>query len=268
MSGERFPLLLYHSVADAADPRFSDWVVTSELFGRHMDELAARGYRALTVRELAECGFGAGGAAPESAVAITFDDGFEDFYTAALPVLIRHDLSATVFITTGRVGSTSSWLARFGEGERRLMNWRQIREISAVGMECGAHGHSHIQLDAVSTRRAREAIQLSRFALEGVIGPVTSFAYPHGYHSRRVRAEVRRAGFEQACAVSSGSPGDRYAITRAVIRGGTTAESLLDVLEGRRPAPAQRPLRRVAWRALRRAGAEPLVDRVRGAGDD
>ena len=260
------PLLLYHSVADATDPRFAEWAVSEKAFAAQMDALAREGYSALTVREVAERAFGRGGALPDRALAITFDDGFEDFYTAAWPHLERNGLTATVFVTTGHVGSTSVWLGSHGEGDRPLMSWSQIADISAAGIECGAHAHTHVQLDAVPRWRAREEIERSRRALAGVVGPPSSFAYPHGYHSRRVRQEVRRAGFASACAVADGlasASDDPYAIPRVVVRGGTSVESLLRVLEGQRSTARPRPLRRAAWRSLRRAGAEPLVERLR-----
>jgi peptidoglycan/xylan/chitin deacetylase (PgdA/CDA1 family) len=262
----RLPVLLYHSVADATDPRFAEWVVSPQLFATHMDMLANEGYSALRVRELAARGFGRTEAVPGRAVAITFDDGFEDFYTTAWPHLRRNGLTATVFVTTGHVGSTSVWLERQGERDRPLMSWSQIAEISAAGIECGAHGHTHVQLDAVSPSRAREEIERSKRALAAVSGPVASFAYPHGYHSRRVRREVRRAGFATACAVADGlasASDDPYAISRAVVRAGTSVDELARILQARDATRRSRHMRRAAWRSLRRAGAEPLVERVR-----
>jgi hypothetical protein len=58
---------------------------------------------------------------------------------------------------------------------------------------------------------------------------------------------------------------DPYAITRAVVRADTGVDELGAILEGRRPAAPRRPLRRLAWRAVRRAGAEPVVGRLRGS---
>lgn len=260
------PILLYHSVANDADPRFAEWTVSPDLFAGHMDALASEGYRTLTVGELVQRGFGRKEGVPERTVVITFDDGFEDFYTTAWPQLRRTGLSASVFVTTGLVGSTSTWLERCGEGERPLMSWSQVAEISAAGIECGAHCHAHLQLDLVPLPHVREQIERSRRALAEVIGPVTSFAYPHGYHSRRVRREVRRAGFTSACAVGDGlaaASDDPFAITRAVVRRGTSVETLLSLVGGAQPTRRSRPVRRIAWRSLRRAGAEPLVERLR-----
>ena len=260
----RLPVLLYHSVADAVDPRFAEWAVTPALFASHLDPQASSGYTALTMRELWRRAFGVA-PLPDRCVAITFDDGFRDFHTAAWPRLAHAGMPATVFVTTGCVGATSRWLARHGEGERPMMRWEEISEISEAGIECGAHGHTHVQLDVVSRARARDEVGHSVRALEAAAGPVASFAYPHGYHSRTVRGEVRRAGLAGACAVADGlasTADDRFALPRVVVRAGTPAEAVLRRIEADRPVARRRPLRRTAWRAVRRAGGEPLAERA------
>lgn len=262
----RLPVLLYHSVGEPRDPRFAEWVVAPEQFEAQMGLLVAEGYSALTVSELAELLGDRRRPFPERAVAITFDDGFADFHTIAWPHLRRNGLTATVFVTTGYVGSTSGWLSDVGEGSRPLMSWAQVGELASAGIEIGAHGHTHVQLDTVRMRAAAEEIRRSKSALEEVIGPVRSFAYPHGYHTRAVRREVRRAGFGSACAVGDGiaaASDDKYAITRAIVRGTTGIETFARMAEGRYPRARPRLVRRAAWRAVRRAGAEPLVGRVR-----
>jgi peptidoglycan/xylan/chitin deacetylase (PgdA/CDA1 family) len=263
----RLPILLYHSVARGVDPRFATWSVTPGRFAAHLDALVGEGYRALTMRDLRRRWLDGGGTLPDRFVVITFDDGFQDFHTNAWPELAHRGMPATVFVTTGCVGATSAWLERQGEGDRPLMDWEEIGEVAAAGIECAAHGHMHVQLDTVSRARARAEIVASRRSLEAVVGPVESFAYPHGYHSRTVCDEVRRAGLASACAVADGiasAASDRFAIPRLIVRDETTAETLLRRLEEEAPAPRRRPLRRAAWRAVRRAGAEPLVERSIG----
>lgn len=263
----RLPMLLYHSICERPDPRFAEWAVTPAMFGAQMDRLAAEGYRTITVRELAARAFGAGPPLGEREIAVTFDDGFADFHEAALEHLLRNGQTATVFVTTARIGATSSWLRRLGEGERPMMSDGQLAEIAAEGIELGAHGHTHAQLDTVSRAAVVEEIERSRDALERV-APVSSFAYPHGYSSRRVRRAVQRAGFGCACSVDDAiatTGDDRYALARLIVRGATGCDELIELLRGdtRR---ARRPLRRTAWRAVRRAGAEPLAERLLGVG--
>lgn len=261
----RLPVLLYHSVADSCAPRFADWTVSPERFAEQMDALVRGDYHVLSIRDLGRR-LDRGERVPNRAVVITFDDGFADFHADAWPVLRRHGLPATVFVTTAQVGSSSVWLRRQGEGERALMSWEQIVEIDAAGIEVGAHGHRHFQLDTVTLARAAAEIETSWRAVADRVGRVTSFAYPHGYHTRAVRDTVRRTGFGAACAVRDGIaslPEERYAITRAIVRGGTTVEEFIDIIEGRYATPRPRPVRRLAWRAVRQAGGEAAVERLR-----
>jgi peptidoglycan/xylan/chitin deacetylase (PgdA/CDA1 family) len=254
----RIPILLYHAIGTGADARFAEWEVAPELFASHLALLARCDYEVLTVRDLAERGMRA-----ERAVVVTFDDGFADFHDEAWPLLRRYGFPATVFVTSGFVGGTSGWLHRLGEERRPMLDAAQIAELAGAGIEIGAHGHEHLQLDTVSERAAWADITASKASLEALAGPVTSFAYPHGYNTARVRRQVARAGFTAACAVGDGmatEADDRFAMTRIVVRGGTTDEALERLLDSE--PPARRPVRRAAWRAVRRAGAEPMVQRL------
>jgi peptidoglycan/xylan/chitin deacetylase (PgdA/CDA1 family) len=260
------PILLYHAIASDCDPSFAEWAVDPALFAAHMDHLAERGWSALTVSELAARLFDRRGPLPERPVAITFDDGFRDFLTAAWPAMRRHALTGTVFVTTGSVGGTSTWLSGAGEGERPMLSWSEIARLKQSGVEFGAHGHAHLQLDTVAPTVAWSDILASKLALADVIGPVAAFAYPHGYYTRTLQRQVAEAGFASACAVRDGMSGagdDRYALARIVVRGGTDVETFERMLSGEgRGMPSPRPLRRGAWRVLRTCGAESIVRRV------
>jgi len=270
MTMQRIPILCYHSVAAKRDPRFAEWTVSPEDFAAQMLYLAENGYRPLTVAELVERAFRRRERIDPKTVAITFDDGFADFHAEAWPVLRRHSFPATVYIATGFVGETSGWLAPDGEADRPMLTWSQIEELSAAGIECGAHGHEHVQLDTVSAARADRDIRRSRDSLEEVVGPVKSFAYPHGYYTTRVRRQVAQAGFTSACAMKhalTNPEDDPFAIARAVVYGGVDMDGFARLLrgEGIGDAPGERRLRRGAWRTVRRAGAEPLVRRLRSS---
>jgi peptidoglycan/xylan/chitin deacetylase (PgdA/CDA1 family) len=260
------PVLLYHGIGERADPRFARWVVRPERFAEQMELLAAEGYHALTATEAADALRGEI-ASPERVVAITFDDGFADVHAVAWPELRRHGLTATVYVATGYVGATSRWLKDEGEGGRVMLGWDQVADLARNGIEIGAHTESHVALDTTSPARAAREIVRSRDALAAVVGPVASFAYPFGYHRRSVRRQVRQAGFTHAYTVGDGiasAADDRFAITRAIVARDTTIEHFAQIVEARTGSVGRRPLRRVAWRAARRAGAQPLVDRLRG----
>lgn len=94
-------ILMYHRVAEGGtDP----WglCVAPRHFDEHLDVLK-RTRRLLPLQKLAEAA--ARDRLPRGAVAITFDDGYADNALVARPLLERHDVPATVFVTTGSLGS-------------------------------------------------------------------------------------------------------------------------------------------------------------------
>jgi peptidoglycan/xylan/chitin deacetylase (PgdA/CDA1 family) len=255
------PILLYHGVSATAAPAFRRWVVEPSRFGEHVEWIAASGRQPVTVSHVA-LALGGQATLPDRPVAITFDDGLADLATGAFPTLSRLGIPASLYITTGYVGGRSRWLDREGEGDRPMLDWSTVRRLDASGLvEIGAHGHSHRQLDVLPPHELPAEVDVSKRRLEEQLGhPIASFAYPHGYSSRRVRQAVADAGFTSACAVKhalSGPGDDRYALARIVVGADTTVEALDGMLHGAglRVAPRDRT-RVMAWRLLRRAHAQ------------
>ena len=253
------PILLYHSVSEHVAQGFKTWAVSPEMFARHIQHMRDQGYTPLTVSQfvagmsdLEEC-------LPSKPVVITFDDGLDDFYENALPVLNRYRFNATLYITSGFVGRTSKWLAREGEGDRPMLNWEKIREIDNCGIECGAHTLTHPQLDVIRHEDARREISQSKRILDEHLGkPIESFAYPHGYHSADIRQMVIQAGYSSACAVMhamSSSKDDRYALSRIIVKSDTDLQTLDRLLVGKglRIAPFNEKLSTKVWRLYRRS---------------
>jgi len=255
------PVLLYHSVADDARPEVHGWVTSPGVFADHMAYLHDEGYETLTVSEYAAKLAEPMHEAPERTVVITFDDGFADFTEHAVPALTKYDLKSTMYIVTGCVGSTSTWLEGVGEGKRAMLGWSDMEALRDAGVEIGAHTHSHPQLDIIDRGTAWEEIRRSKGVLEDRLGhEVPSFAYPFGFHGPRIRALVERAGFRSACAVKdalSGPGDDPLAIARIIVPGDTSVGTLADLLAGRGRPQAWRGERAStkAFRVARRSAA-------------
>ena len=121
-----------------------------------------------------------------------------------------------------------------------MVSWDQVTEINAQGIECGAHSHSHRQLDTLPRAMVREEIVQSKQILEDHLGlKINSFAYPFGYSSPMVRQLVRDAGFTSACAVKhtlSSSTSDPFALARLMVQADTSVHALAISLESGRSA--------------------------------
>lgn len=242
---KRIPVLLYHSVSDfPASDEIAPYTVSPAAFERHL-ELVAERHQALTVSQLVEC-LGARRPLPPSPVVITFDDGFADNLANAAPLLAAHKLPATVYVTTGYVG------------HRGMLGWEQLGELEAAGIEVGAHAHTHTPLDELRATDAVLEIRRSKAMIEQRLQhQVASFAYPHGYSTRRLRNEVREAGFGSACGVRnafSHPADDPWCIARLTVLAGTGPERIERWLraEGAPVASPREALRTAAWRAVRR----------------
>ena len=251
------PILLYHSVARTSAPRFKKWTVHPETFAAHMRYLDDQHYTPLTVTHWMRL-MDQHGRLPERPIVISFDDGYADFLVNAMPVLQQYGFEATLYVVTKYVGQRSVWLQGQGAGDRSLLTWAQLDEVSAAGIECGAHSHTHVQLDAVPLPEAREEIVRSKRELEQHLDrPVETFAYPHGYHNARVRELVQEADFTSACAVKhalSTVDDDRFALSRIIIAADTSADRFADLLAGRnlRVAPTEEQVWTKGWRVIRR----------------
>src|SRR4051794_10794596 len=190
---------MYHSVSDCPDDPYNV-TVTPERLDRQLAWLTRRGLRGVSVRELLAA---RARGAERGLVGLTFDDGFADFASDALPVLSRHGCTATVFVLPGRLGGENSWEPH---GPRKpLLDVAGIRRAAAAGMEIASHGLTHLDLTRVGDEVLRAEVGDSRHLLAGITGAdVEGFCYPYGYLDERVAAAVRRAGYRYACAISPG----------------------------------------------------------------
>lgn len=187
-------VLMYHSVGDTADDPYRVTVSPRRLAAQ-LALFARLGIRGCSMRELAT-------PSRRPRVGLTFDDGYRDFLTDALPLLRRHRFTATVFALGGRLGGTNGWEA--SGPVKPLLTAGEIREVAAAGMEIGSHGLLHRDLPGVTAAELRAETVDSRAVLEDLLGePVTGFCYPYGACGARETAAVEAAGYRYAVAVGA-----------------------------------------------------------------
>lgn len=123
-------------------------------------------------------------------VLLTFDDGYENNYLEALPVLEAEQCPATIFVLPGRYGGTNEWdQGHLEECERdRLMSLAQLKILAACPLiTLGSHGMRHRDLPTLDEAEMRAEIMDSYHILSEEFGNAFApvFAYPWGYHGER-----------------------------------------------------------------------------------
>ncbi len=180
----RFPpgqrILMYHAIGSLVpEDRQGRYTLGPESFLNHMKKLVASGLRVGPL------------GTPDAEVAITFDDGYRDNLTNALPVLQRFGLPFTVFVTAGFARS----------GDALYLNAEELKTLSSDSLvTIGAHGDTHTRLTDLDDCSLHAELANTKAWLESVTGKsVTKMSYPHGVVDARVRAAVAEAGYTLAC---------------------------------------------------------------------
>lgn len=211
------PVLMYHVIAPGPNALY----VPPDELDAHLRLLSEHGFTTISLADLADH-FAYGTALPERPIVLTFDDGYESAYTAALPLLQQYGMTGTFFIITGLVGQPG------------YVTWEQVAALAAAGMEIGAHTVSHPDLRGLAEAAVHAEVADSGQRLADALGSaVTVFAYPAGSFNQSVVAAV---GQYYRAAVTT-LPGaatpcqDPLLWHRIRVNQGMPAEAVLDAID-------------------------------------
>jgi len=187
------PTLMYHHVEDlnkAKTDGHSSLTVGTDIFRAQMEYLKARGYTSLSMQDLAAF-FNSGTALPGKGVLLTFDDGYDDFYSDAYPILSSLGFKATVFMATGLADNPG------------YLSWSQIDNLTASGNVLMAnHTWSH---KGVGQDMQKEiSLADSQLAQHNANIPKV-FSYPFGYPTGKAENYLSGLGYTLAFTTNPGS---------------------------------------------------------------
>lgn len=199
---------MYHQI-DVPAPRgtqFRGLTVHPKSFARQMRWMHRLGYRGLSMRDLMPY---LRGEQTGKVFGITFDDGFRNVFTHALPVLTELSFTSTNYLVAHQFDGGNVWDAQNNVPHQPLMSKDQARAWSQAGQEVGSHTLDHVHLPELSLEDARTQIVDSRRILSEVVAQdVTAFCYPYG-HFRPEHAEmVAQAGYQNATTTRRGLAGE------------------------------------------------------------
>lgn len=200
-------VLVYHGVDDvddASDPR--RLIVSPDHLEAHVRLLRRRGYDFVTAGELP-----AAGRPPDRTAALTFDDGWCNWLTVAVPLLERLGLRATFFLCPGLWGRQHPDV----EGAAgQLLDEDGAKALHDAGMELGSHSLSHPDLRGLDDTDLARELGESKAAVEAITRePCTTLAYPYGLADERVEQAASDAGYELAFGWLPG-PWRRWSVPR------------------------------------------------------
>jgi peptidoglycan/xylan/chitin deacetylase (PgdA/CDA1 family) len=216
------PILAYHRVVrDKSEAGRHGIFVTVEQFEKHMKFLAKRGFKTITFKDLENVDRTNPN---EKYVILTFDDGYEDNYTLAFPILKKYGFKAVIFLVSDL--EYNIWDSNFGEPKVKLLNSEQCLEMLDYGIEFGSHGRYHRDLTKLGVYDVEDEVFNSKLTLEERLGvKIISFCYPYGKVNDLVKEIVKKAGYKYGVATDSGPVilhEDFYHIRRILIFPNTT----------------------------------------------
>ncbi|HXT62948.1 MAG TPA: polysaccharide deacetylase family protein [Pyrinomonadaceae bacterium] len=182
-------ILVYHSISSPVEPMVGDIDISPARFAQQLAWLK-KTKRVVRLDETLR-------SATRRAIAITFDDGYRDNLTTALPLLEKFNLPMTLFVVAGCVNSDG------------YLSESELREISRHPLiTIGAHGLWHRNFNAISRDEARfELTESRRLLAETIEKPVDLMAWPYGECSPELESLARESGYRAAWSVWKGTNG-------------------------------------------------------------
>ena len=213
--------LMLHRVVEnrSAEPNKCELEITPRFLEKTIVSYRKQGYCFVSIDQM--CDILDGKDKTKPFVCLTFDDGYRDNYTLALPVLKRLEVPFAVYVTTGFIDNRLPMWWYPGEG---LGLGRE--ELIALSKEplctIGAHTISHPTLDKMTYDEQLTEIATSQKELEEIIDcAVTHFSYPHGAYNDQSVAIVKKCGFQSAFMAWGGAVrrgDDRYELHRVILK--------------------------------------------------
>ena len=221
----QIPILMYHAVhvMDPSEASNANLIVDPDLFETQIKALANAGYYFLTPEEAYKA-FTENALPAKKVVWLTFDDGNEDFYTIAYPILKKYKAKATNNVITGFVK----------KGNAGNLTVKQMKEMMAHGMSFQSHTVNHPDLS--TTDKATQKVELTDsidFLENKLNTKVNTIAYPSGRYNQTtldLAKKTYKLGLTTNEGLASAKDG-LLSLNRVRILPTTTAKGLLSEID-------------------------------------
>ena len=135
-------------------------------------------------------------------VVCTFDDGYKNLISVALPILAKYGYTATVYVCTDLIGKDNKWNNKDAI-LRQHLNFDDITKLNENGWEIASHGVTHRNLLKLNDTEVEYELSESKRVLSEIVGDVITYAYPYGAYNGYIKSCVEKY-YKYAFAVSQG----------------------------------------------------------------
>ena len=173
IKGKAIPVIMYHGVAENP-PKWAsngeDLFIDPKNFEEQMKYIKEHNYETIFVEDIENNHSGG------VTLILTFDDGYEDFYTNVLPILKKYNLKANLYVITNSIN------------KKDYLSEEQLKEIADSKLvSIGSHTHNHNVLKDLSEEQIEYELKTSKEILEKIINKkVRTISYPTGAYDDRV----------------------------------------------------------------------------------
>lgn len=189
------PILMYHYIETApASSTMKGLYLDPAIFKSQLNEIKKEKYNSVFVSELANSLISKK-SLPNNSLALTFDDGYEDFYTIVYPLLKKCKIKATVYVIINALDKPG------------YLTKEQLKELAGNEyVEIGSHTFNHLDLMTLNKYKAEFEIVKSKKYLETITNkPVLSFCYPYGRYNNYDVKLASRAGYLASVTTKTGT---------------------------------------------------------------
>ncbi len=219
----KIPVLYYHKIDyPKKNAVYKGLYVTPKQFKRQMLLLRFLGYKTVTPKDV--LAFVKGHKPPaRKPLLITFDDGYENNYLNAYPVLKEAGFSSLIFISTGFIGKKNAVSDERESVPEDFLNKSEIKSMFNEGFFIGSHGINHYYLDGLEEGVLIGELIASKAYLESILETsIDFFSYPFGAYNADVMRAVKKAGYLGAFTTVRGKIGvgdNSYELKRISVNG-------------------------------------------------
>ena len=221
---QRVVILCYHGVTERSNRNPADRFglhIRADRFETQLNYLR-RHYHVISLAEFVKARQN-NAPLPDYSVVITFDDGYRNFLTSALPRLVARNMHVSIFLITDRIQSENqSQRNEWSESDdEKFLSWEEVKTLQHHGVEIGSHTCSHRKLSEIVPVEAERELSVSHQTIAAHLSQANMpLAVPYGSYSEAVIAMTRKLPYTCALTTDAGTNGhatDMFLLRRNLI---------------------------------------------------